>query len=48
MKKLIEQELNKELNYLATEGDNEQDRSYFEGKVAAYCWVLAQLEREGK
>jgi hypothetical protein len=48
MKKIIEQELAKELDYLATEGGSELDRSYFEGKIDAYYWVLSQLEREGE
>ena len=48
MKKIIEQELAKELDYLATESGSELDRSYFEGKIDAYYWVLSQLEKEGE
>ena len=47
MKEMIEQELKKESQYLLNEGENEQDRSYFEGKIAGFQWVLAQLEKEG-
>ena len=47
MKKIIEQEIAKDLNYLLVEGDNEQDHSYFEGKIAGMRWVLTQLESEG-
>lgn len=46
MKEIIEQEIAKDLNYLLIEGDNEQDRSYFEGKIAGMRWVLTQLEGE--
>jgi hypothetical protein len=46
MKEIIEQEIAKESQYLLNEGENEQDRSYFEGKIAGYQWVLAQLEGE--
>ena len=46
MKEIIEQEIAKDLNYLLIEGDNEQDRSYFEGKIAGMRWVLTQPEGE--
>jgi hypothetical protein len=46
MKEIIEQEIAKDLNYLLIEGDNEQDRSYFDGKIAGMRWVLTQLEKE--
>jgi hypothetical protein len=46
MKEMIEQELKKEAQYLLNEGENEQDSSYFEGKIAGFQWVLAQLEKE--
>jgi hypothetical protein len=48
MKEIIEQEITKDLNYLLIEGDNEQDHSYFEGKIAGMRWVLTQLEKEGE
>ena len=48
MKEIIEKEIAKDLDYLFTEGDNEQDRSYFEGKIAGMRWVLTQLEGESK
>ena len=46
MKEIIKQEIAKDLNYLLIEGDNEHDRSYFEGKIAGMRWVLTQLEGE--
>lgn len=46
MKEIIKQEIAKDLNYLLIEGDNEQDHSYFEGKIAGMRWVLTQLEKE--
>ena len=48
MKEIIKQQIAKEIDYLFIEGDNEQDRSWVEGKIAGMQWVLTQLEKEGE
>lgn len=48
MIEIIKQQIAKEIDYLFTEGDNEKDRSWVEGKIDGMKWVLTQLEKEGK
>ena len=48
MLEIIKQQIAKEIDYLFVEGDNEQDRSWVEGKIAGMEWVLTQLEKEGE
>jgi hypothetical protein len=47
MRELIEAELTQCRQYLDNEGENETDRSFFEGRIDALEWVTRQLPEEG-
>jgi hypothetical protein len=48
MREMIEQEIAKDVQYLTVEGDNEQDRSFYEGRIEALKWVARKLEGEAE
>ena len=45
---IVEDEIDDIKNYLAKEGSNELDRSFYEGKLEALAWVLKNLPEEGQ
>lgn len=44
---LVQAEYDEIKSYLSREGDNELDRSFYEGKLEALDWVLRRLPSEG-
>lgn len=44
---LVEDAIEEDKKYLAQEGANELDRSFYEGRIAALEWVLRNLPEEG-
>lgn len=44
---IVEEEISDIKNYLSSEGSNELDRSFYEGKLEALDWVLRRLPEEG-
>jgi hypothetical protein len=47
MKEMILNAIATDETYLKTEGDNELDKSFYEGRIEALKWVLKQLPEEG-
>jgi len=47
MKALIENAIEQDKAYLAQEGANELDNSFYEGRIEALNWVLRNLPEEG-